>query len=140
MLLLREINYFCENDINMAEHLMLGKAGEDAAVAYLEKNDYAIKHRNWRRGHLEIDIVAIKNDEVIFIEVKTRKDNDYGEPFEAVDAKKAARLMRAADTYIKLYELDQSIRFDIISVMGDGINFNVEHIKEAFYPTIIKRL
>ncbi len=140
MLLLGEIDYFCENDINMAEHLMLGKAGEDAAVAYLEKNDYAIRHRNWRRGHLEIDIVAIKNNEIIFIEVKTRKDNDYGEPFEAVDAKKATRLMRAADTYIKLYELDQSIRFDILSVTGDGTNFEIEHIEEAFYPTTIKRL
>ena len=43
----------------MAKHNELGKAGEDAAVAYLESQDYLIRHRNWRRGHLELDIVAV---------------------------------------------------------------------------------
>lgn len=124
----------------MADHLALGKAGEDAAVAYLERNDYAIRHRNWRRGHLEIDIVAVKENEIIFIEVKTRKGDEYGDPYEAVDMKKASNLMRAADTYIRLYELDNSIRFDILSITGSENNFKIEHIKEAFYPTTIKRL
>lgn len=124
----------------MAEHLVLGKAGEDAAVAYLERNDYGIRHRNWRRGHLEIDIVAVKDNEIIFVEVKTRKDALYGDPYEAVDAKKAGNLMRAADTYIKMYELDNPIRFDILSVTGKENKFEIEHIKEAFYPTISKRL
>lgn len=124
----------------MAKHLELGKAGEDAAVAYLEKRDYSIRHRNWRRGHYEIDIVAVKDNEVVFIEVKTRKNEEYGNPYEAVDMKKASNLMRAADTYIRLYELDNSIRFDILSITGSENNFKIEHIKEAFYPTTIKRL
>ncbi len=124
----------------MAKHLELGKAGEDAAVAYLEKHDYGIRHRNWRRGHFEIDIVAVKGNEVVFIEVKTRKNEEFGDPYEAVDMKKASNLMRAADTYIRLYELDNSIRFDILSITGSENNFKIEHIKEAFYPTTIKRL
>ena len=125
---------------SMAEHIILGKAGEDAAIAYLEKSNYGIRHRNWRRGHLEIDIVATKDSETVFIEVKTRKNNEYGDPYEAVDSKKAANLMRAADTYIKLYELDGPIRFDILSIVGEEGKFEIEHIKEAFYPTSIKRL
>lgn len=124
----------------MAKHLELGKAGEDAAIAYLEKHDYGIRHRNWHRGHLEIDIIAIKDNEVVFVEVKTRKNETYGDPYEAVDMKKASNLMKAADTYIRLYEIDNPIRFDILSITGDKDNFKIEHIKEAFYPTTIKRL
>ena len=45
----------------MAEHNLLGKAGEDAAVDYLERHDYVIRHRNWRKGHFELDIVAAKD-------------------------------------------------------------------------------
>ena len=45
----------------MAEHNLLGKAGEDAAVDYLERHDYVIRHRNWRKGHFELDIVAVKD-------------------------------------------------------------------------------
>lgn len=54
----------------MAEHNLLGKAGEDAAVDYLERHDYVIRHRNWRKGHFELDIVAAKNGELIIVEVK----------------------------------------------------------------------
>jgi putative endonuclease len=128
--------------INMAEHNLMGKAGEDAAAKYLEKHDYAIRHRNWHYHHLEIDMVAVKDNEIIFVEVKTRKNSDYGEPYEAVDDKKAKYLMRAADTYIKLYQLDNSIRFDILSLTSiDGMqDFEIKHIKEAFYPTMTKSL
>ena len=64
----------------MAEHNLLGKAGEDAAVDYLERHDYVIRHRNWRKGHFELDIVAAKNGELIIVEVKTRSDTDFALP------------------------------------------------------------
>lgn len=57
----------------MAEHNLLGKAGEDAAVDYLERHDYVIRHRNWRKGHFELDIVAAKNGELIIVESKNPK-------------------------------------------------------------------
>ena len=58
----------------MAAHNTLGKKGEDAAVAYLEQNGYTIRDRNWRKNHLELDIVAVKGDELIIVEVKTRSN------------------------------------------------------------------
>ena len=107
----------------MAEHNVLGKAGEDAAVKYLEKHDYVIKHRNWRRGHLELDIV----------EVKTRSNTEVQEPYEAVDGLKRHHIIRATDAYIKEYALDCVLRFDIITLVGDADHFQIEHIKDAFY-------
>ena len=110
----------------MAEHNLLGKAGEDAAVQYLEQHEYTIRHRNWRKGHLEL----------IIVEVKTRTDTDFALPQDAVTPQKIRRTVIAADTYIKLFQIDASVRFDIITVVGKVGNFRIEHIKEAFYPPL----
>lgn len=118
----------------MAEHNELGKAGEDAAVTYLENNDYVIRHRNWRKGHLELDIVAAKANELVIVEVKTRSNTDFSRPEDAVDPIKIRRTVRAADTYIKLFQIDVPVRFDIVTVVGTKENFKIEHLKEAFYP------
>jgi putative endonuclease len=120
----------------MAEHNLLGKAGEDAAVDYLERHDYVIRHRNWRKGHFELDIVAAKNGELIIVEVKTRSDTDFALPQDAVTPQKIRRTVIAADTYIKLFQIDEPVRFDIITVIGKTGNFRIEHIKEAFYPPL----
>ena len=120
----------------MAEHNLLGKAGEDAAVDYLERHDYVIRHRNWCKGHFELDIVAAKDNELIVIEVKTRSNTLFAEPEDAVDLPKIRRTVRAADTYIRLFQIDSPVRFDIITIVGDEINFKVEHIEEAFYPPL----
>ena len=64
----------------MAKHNDLGKAGENAAVAYLEQKGYLIRNRNWRKGHFELDIVAAKDNELIVIEVKTRSNTLFAEP------------------------------------------------------------
>lgn len=69
----------------MAAHNALGKAGEDAAMAYLERNGYTIRHRNWRKNRLELDIVAVKDEQLIVVEVKTRSNTDYVEPQDAVN-------------------------------------------------------
>ena len=120
----------------MAEHNELGKAGENAAVAYLEDNGYVIRHRNWRKGHLELDIVAAKENQLVILEVKTRSNTQITMPEDAVDLPKIKRTVRAADTYIKLFQIDASVRFDIITVVGNKIDFKIEHIKEAFYPPL----
>ncbi|CCZ38399.1 uPF0102 protein BFAG_00030 [Bacteroides fragilis CAG:558] len=120
----------------MAEHNLLGKAGEDAAVQYLEQHEYTIRHRNWRKGHLELDIVAAQNGELIIVEVKTRTDTDFALPQDAVTPQKIRRTVIAADTYIKLFQIDASVRFDIITVVGKVGNFRIEHIKEAFYSPL----
>lgn len=121
----------------MAKHNELGKAGEDAAVAYLEQHGYIIRDRNWRKGHFELDIVAAKENELIVVEVKTRSNTQFAEPEDAVDLPKIRRTVRAADTYMKLFQIDASVRFDIITVVGnDNGDFKIEHIKEAFYPPL----
>lgn len=120
----------------MAEHNDLGKAGEDAAISYLECHDYIIRHRNWRKGHLELDIIAAKENELIVIEVKTRSNTDFCQPEGAVDQQKIRRTVRATDTYIKMFQIDTPVRFDIITVVGNKNQFKIEHIKEAFYPPI----
>lgn len=118
----------------MATHNALGKAGEDAAAAYLERNGYAIRHRNWRKNHLELDIVATKDNELIIVEVKTRSNTEYVEPQDAVNWQKVRRIVIAADAYIKHFCIDMPVRFDIITAVGDIGAFKTEHIKEAFYP------
>ncbi len=120
----------------MAEHNDLGKFGENAAVAYLEQKGYLIRDRNWRKGHLELDIVAAKDNELIVVEVKTRSNALYAKPENAVDLPKIRRTVRAADTYIRLFQIDAPVRFDIITIVGDEMNFKVEHIEEAFYPPL----
>ncbi|MDR0892070.1 MAG: YraN family protein [Mediterranea sp.] len=118
----------------MARHNELGKEGEDAAAAYLEKRGYLIRHRNWRRGHLELDIVAVHEGELVVVEVKTRTNTDFGNPEEAVTPMKIRRTVRAADTYIKFFDIALPVRFDIVTVVGSAAPFTIEHIPDAFLP------
>lgn len=120
----------------MAKHNDLGKDGENAAVTYLENHGYIIRHRNWRKGHFELDIVAAKANELIVVEVKTRSNTLFTQPQDAVTLSKIKRTVRAADAYIKLFQLDVPVRFDIITVTGTKDNFKIEHIKEAFFPPL----
>ncbi|NDV58913.1 YraN family protein [Bacteroides sp. 519] len=118
----------------MAEHNELGEAGENAAVSYLEDNGYVIRHRNWHRGHLELDIVAAKDNELVIVEVKTRQNTNYSLPQDAVNMQKVKKIVQATDAYIKIFRIDAPVRFDIISVVGQEGNFKIDHIEEAFYP------
>lgn len=120
----------------MATHNLLGQAGEEAAVRHLINHGYSIRHRNWRKNHLELDIVAAKGDELIIVEVKTRRNTDYIEPHEAVNWKKIRHIVVAADAYIKHFNIDAFVRFDIITVVGTNGNFEVNHIENAFHPPL----
>lgn len=118
----------------MAKHNELGKAGEDAAVAYLERQGYAIRDRNWRNRHLELDVIAAIDNTLIIVEVKTRSNTEIMQPEEAVSLGKIKRTVRATDAYIKASGLEVPVRFDVITAVGEIGNFKIEHIKEAFYP------
>lgn len=120
----------------MATHNILGKAGEDAAVDYLKHNGYVIRDRNWRKNHLELDIIATKDDELTVIEVKTRSNTTFSEPQDAVDQQKIRRIVIATDAYIKHFGIDAAVHFDIITVIGETGSFKIEHIKDAFYPPL----
>lgn len=124
----------------MAEHNELGKWGEELAAKYLEQKGYVIRDRDWRQGKLDLDIVAVADDgeTVVFVEVKARKTNAFGQPEQAVDAKKIKRLARAADSYVKSLGVLAPLRFDIVSIIGDQEEAQtIEHIVDAFNPMVI---
>ena len=112
----------------------LGKTGENLAAEYLIKNGYQILERNWRSGHKEIDIIALKEDTLAVVEVKTRKTSDYGEPDIAVGTYKQQMLIWAADAYVRYKNLDVDVRFDIISIILNDTESVIEHIEDAFIP------
>lgn len=118
----------------MAAHNRLGKEGEDAVAAYLERKGYTILHRNWRKNRLELDIVATHDGELVVVEVKTRTNTNYKEPQEAVDWRKVRHIVVAADAYIKHFGIDLPVRFDIVTAVGDRPPFLIEHLENAFYP------
>lgn len=116
----------------MAEHNDLGKDGEEEAVRYLSEKRYRIVERNWRTGRHELDIIAMDGETCVFVEVKTRRDTDFGNPEDAVSNRKIRSIVMAADNYLRLFAIDNPVRFDVISIISDGRRFRVKHYEEAF--------
>ena len=124
----------------MAEHNDLGKWGEDEAALYYEDRGYEILERDWKVGKRDIDLIALAEDKdtLVFVEVKTRQNNELQEPEEAVDVKKMRNLAIAANAYVKLHGLDMDVRFDIISVIGKcSCVESIECFEDAFNPLLI---
>ena len=103
----------------MAAHNELGKWGEDIAAHYLSEEGYTILHRNWRCGHRDLDIIATKDSEVAFVEVRTRRNAVFMEPEESINYKKALSVSIAANAYLKCYHINAPLRFDILTITGD---------------------
>lgn len=120
----------------MAEHNLLGSKGEMLAARYLQEHGIAIRDLNWRCGHKEIDIVAQEHDVLLFVEVKTRSNDNYGNAYDAVTPAKMRRIILAAEAYVKRYDIDLETRFDVITIVGNDDNHRIEHIRNAFYPDI----
>lgn len=120
----------------MAEHNDLGRKGEDAAERYLRQKGYDIIERNWVYVKYEIDIIARNEEYIVFVEVKTRSSNQWGNPEEAVSKGKIKRLVEAADFYLREYDIDQPARFDIIAAIWNGKVFEIEHIDDAFLAPV----
>ncbi len=117
----------------MAAHNELGLTGEDLATAHLLAKGYAIRHRNWRWGHQELDIVAEKNRTLVIVEVKTRRSTLYGPPEEALTAEKIRHIVHTAETYVKRYATGLPVRFDLITVVVNDPNEpQLRHIENAF--------
>ncbi|MDO4183266.1 MAG: YraN family protein [Coriobacteriia bacterium] len=100
---------------------LLGAKGEDAAVRYLLRRGYQVLERNWKCNAGEADIIARDDHYLVFIEVKTRKDEDRGLPEEAVGAEKRNRYERIAASYLRVSDIvDMQIRFDVIGILVIG--------------------
>lgn len=100
----------------MAVHNQLGREGEEMAAFFLGQNGYVVLHRNWRHGQLEVDLIALKDDVLHFVEVKLRRTDRYGYPEESVGKQKLRFLMRAADQYLYLHPQYKKICFDILAI------------------------
>lgn len=118
----------------MAAHNLLGSTGEELTAAFLLTKGYTILARNFRFKKAEIDIIASLNNNLIFVEVKTRSTNKYGYPEEFVSKRKQELFLEAAEEYIFRHDWQHDIRFDIISVsVSSNGKFSFHHIEDAFH-------
>jgi putative endonuclease len=100
----------------MSEHNDVGKRGELLAEKYLSERGYQILERNWRHSHYELDLVAVKEETLHFIEVKTRRTAIFGFPEEAVDEIKISCLVEAGDEFLYQHPHWTKVQFDVISI------------------------
>lgn len=116
----------------MAAHNELGQWGEEVAANYLESKGYRILERNWKLGHRDLDIIARTANEVVFVEVKTRRTREFGNPFEAVDYRKRRNLLAAINQYVRYRQIDMPLRLDIISIIAEDMSHpEIEHIEDV---------
>ena len=104
----------------MATQQEIGKMAEELAGAHLLNLGYKILETNYQYGHLELDIIAMDNDELVVVEVKARCGIRYEHPSEAITDIKIKRVVEAADAYILEKDLNLETRFDVITVIFFG--------------------
>lgn len=113
-----------------------GDWGEKQAVSFLKEHNYVILETNWRYKKLEIDIIAQVNGILVFIEVKTRGSDEFGEPETSVTLKKQRFIIAAANQYVIEKDLDVEVRFDVISILNQNSQTTIKHLPDAFYPIV----
>lgn len=115
-----------------------GEAGEDAACRFLMERGHTILERNWRNGHLEIDIISMDRDGIHFVEVKTRRPPMQAYPEESVTRTKQRRIAAAAARYLASgqdrFTGEMECQFDIISVVISDNGTDIEYFPAAYYP------
>ena len=116
------------------EHLKRGTKGETLACRHLRKQGYKILYRNFRgRTGGEIDIVCRDRDTLVFVEVKTRSNEDFGRPFEAIKSDQRRRISRGALAWLRMLDdPDILFRFDVVEVLISGEEPRLELIQNAF--------
>jgi putative endonuclease len=101
-----------------------GRHGEDRAARYLVERGYRILERNFRFHHLEVDIIALKGDTLVFVEVKSRSRDDFGQGFESITEKKKRNIISVARYYVEKKGLqDYNVRFDVASIDGNILDY-----------------
>ncbi len=112
-----------------------GFLGEERAAQVLLEKGYTILERNWFCKKQEIDIIATKDNSLVFVEVKTRSTRENGDPAECVTRKQRNGIIKAANYYLMEKNTEYAeIRFDIFSVFVYSGGMEIDHIEEAFYP------
>lgn len=112
----------------------MGACGEEAAKNYLLQNGFTIRNTNWRWGHKELDIVAVKGQTLHVVEVKTRTVNSLIDPLASVNRQKQRNTLFAANAYMRCFGLNYEVQMDIIVVIVNGNNSEITYIPAAYYP------
>ena len=112
----------------------IGKEGENIAANYLTEKGFEIIERNYQYGHGEIDIVARDKDYLVFVEVKTRLNLEYGEPEYAINPKKIKQIKKMVELYLFDKEIEEaSCRFDVVAILfKDESNPKINYYENAF--------
>lgn len=116
--------------MSMAFHNKLGKDGEMEARAYLESKGYEIRDQNWKHRNLEIDLIAFKDETMVFVEVKTRS-KALGHVDEIIGLSKEKFLIDGANAYMEKLEKEYECRIDLILLEKKTGHSNVIHIEDA---------
>ncbi len=111
-----------------------GDKGEAEAADYMRGLGYEVLELRWHYIRFDIDLIVQNKTHIVFVEVKTRYSDVYGEPWEAVNRGKRKRLCISADAYIQQFNVTKEPRFDIISIIKMGDRSSLQHIEEAFWP------
>lgn len=115
----------------MSKKLLIGKMGEEISARYLKKKDYRIISRNYYSNFGELDLVCVKDDTIVFVEVKTRKNEDYGYANQSVNCKKQSRIRKTAVKFINSNDLyNFKYRFDVVECYWQ--TKKIYHIENAF--------
>ncbi len=118
----------------MADKDVLGRAGEHRAALYLESRGYAVLDRNWRCKEGELDLVVADDHTLVVVEVKTRRSDGFGDPLEAVDARKRRRLWRLAFAWVAAHPDEvqrRRLRLDAIGLTGpDAATARLDHLED----------
>ena len=119
----------------MAQHIKTGKQGEALALEYIKDKGYEILETNWRYRRSEVDIIAMDQKILVFIEVKTRGSDYFGKPEIAVTKYKKKLLIDAGTAYMQKIMHTWEIRFDIIAIVLRSENdVEIQHYTDAFFP------
>ena len=109
----------------------IGNFGEDLAASYLKNIGYKILEQNFSCKQGEIDIICLDKNEIVFVEVKTRTNTNYGFPSEAVNNLKKKHIYNSAKYYVYINNLyNEFIRFDVIEIYINNNKYKINHIKQ----------
>ena len=114
-------------------HIQTGERGEELATEFLINKGYKILDKNWRHGHGEIDIIAKINNILVFVEVKTRKNLEFGEPEYSITKNKQKQIRKIAEAYLYENSTDLDCRIDVVAILlKKNLPPEINHIKNAF--------
>lgn len=116
----------------------IGKEGEDIACRLLEERGHVILERNWRSGHLEIDIISCDKDGIHFVEVKARQESIQAPPQMSVDRQKQRNIVQAAQRFLRsgkgMPYGNHEVMFDVVAVTFEGDGHRIEWFPQAYIP------